>query len=93
MSLSLLLIPFFIFLIAFALFALSAIFHIVKFELLNIVTIFVTIVFGVGTFFIATISASYISSINWKQEISLSILDGISNQQIHEQNEDNVLSF
>jgi len=93
MSLSLLLIPFFLFLFAFALFAISAIFHIIKFELLNFVTIFATIIFGVGTLFIATISASYISKIDWQERITFDAFSAVTTQQPSETGEANIFTF
>ena len=93
MPLSILLIPFFIFLIAFAVFALSAIFHIIRFELLNIVTILMTLIFGIGTFFIASMSYSYMTKINWQEQITLTPFEGISTQSVNENSTDNILTF
>lgn len=74
-------------------FAFSAIFHVIRFELLNAVTILVTIVFGVGTFFIATVSASYISKIDWKEDVAFNLFGGVSTEQTTEESEDNILTF
>ena len=93
MPLSILLIPFFIFLIAFVVFALSAIFHIIRFELLNITTILITIIFGLGTFFIASMSYSYMTNINWQEQITFNVFEGISTQSLNENGADSILTF
>lgn len=93
MSLSVLLIPLIIFLIVFLMFAFSAIFHVIRFELLNMITILMTVVFGFGTFFILSISISYMTKIDWKENITFNLFNDTSTEQTDENAEDNVLTF
>jgi len=93
MTIALFLIPFFLFLLFFVLMTVSALYHIVRFELLNIVTIVMTIIFGAGTFFIATVSASYMADIDWSEPIALNIFENISTQPTTESDETSVLTF
>lgn len=93
MTLSILLIPLFIFLLAFIAFAFSALYHVIRFELLNIFTISVTALFIAGTILIGIVSTSYISKIDWSQKIELSFYTTYEFNETKDPNSNNALTF
>lgn len=52
-----------------------------------------TVVFGFGTFFILSISISYMTKIDWKENITFNLFNDTSTEQTDENAEDNVLTF
>lgn len=70
MPLSVLLIPLGFFLIMFIVFAISAFYHVIRFDLLSATSLLMTTLFVIGTLFIFTFSISHMRRINWNQKIS-----------------------
>ena len=93
MQLSILLTPLLLFLLVFIMFSISAFYHIIRFRLINMLTISVTAVFLSGAIFVGIVSASFISKIDWSQTISLTSFSPaqFNNEQNPEAN--NILTF
>ncbi len=69
--LSVFLIPYFIFLIIWALMMMVALYHILRFGFKNFTTILTTLVFIVVTILILMISYNYLSQIDWAREVTV----------------------
>lgn len=80
------LIPYGLFLIFFAVMAISALYHIIRFAFINATTVTVTIIFIAVSFVFLTISLNYLNETDWQKGIEIGF--GIPTPQPTEETND-----
>ncbi|MBI5135136.1 hypothetical protein HZA86_02795 [Candidatus Uhrbacteria bacterium] len=78
MPLSLLLIPYILFLAFYALWSLVLMFHVFRYSFLNMQSWLLTILHGAVTILLLSLSVAAIATIDWSQQIPIPIMPSIS---------------